>query len=83
MAITFIASIAAASALSAQRTRIRFIEDLRYDTRSPVGWIIVMGLFAIPLTAIPLVLRFLDVRFITSHRTAFLIAVWFHETAQM
>lgn len=75
VAVTFFACIAAASDLSAPRTQIQFIEDLRFDTRSPVGWLLVLCLFAFALTPILLAMRFLDIRFITTRRKIFFIVV--------
>ena len=75
MAITFISCIALVDALSAERTRVRLIEDLRFDTRSPSGWTLLLCLIAIPLSIILLVVRFLDLKFIINNRKIFLIVV--------
>lgn len=80
--ITFIASIAAMRNLSAPKTEIRFIEDLRFDTRSPGGWILLLTLFAMPLTILALVARFLDVQFLNSKTKIILIIVSSKELSQ-
>ena len=72
---TFFAAIAAAAALSAQRSEVRFIEDLRFNTRSPLGWILLLCIFAIPIAAISLIIRLLDVRVITNYRKILLFVV--------
>lgn len=73
--ITFISSAAAARALSAPRTEIRFIEDLRFDTRSPVGWILLLTLLSIPFLSILLAIRFLNIKIIVEHFKLFLVIV--------
>ena len=73
--ITFIASIAAVSNLSAEKTRVRFIEDLRFDTRSPVGWLLLLTIFAIPWTIFLLALRFVEEESIKKKTKIILIVV--------
>ena len=73
--VTFICSAAAAGALSAERTGIIFVEDLRFDTRSPVGWILLLAILSLPLLLLLLVVRFVDVRFISERGSIFLIIV--------
>lgn len=73
--ITFISSAAAARALSAPRTEIKLIEDLRFDTRSPVGWILLLTLLSIPFLSILLAIRFLNIKIIIEHFKLFLIIV--------
>lgn len=57
MLLVFITSIAAVSALSAPRTIISAIEDLRFDSRSPTGWLLLLAIIALPLSAALLVFR--------------------------
>lgn len=61
--------------LSAERTEVNQIESLRFDTRSPVGWILLLTLFAIPIMLILLALRFVDIRIINNHTKIILIIV--------
>lgn len=75
MIITFIASIALAQNLSARETEIEPIESLRFDTRSPVGWLLLLAIFAIPLTLFFLALRFVEVEFIKKKAKIILIVV--------
>lgn len=75
MAIGFICSIASVAALSAERTGISFVEDLRFDTRSPTGWLLLVNIIALPLAVVLLLLRFLDVRFIIKNTRVFLMVV--------
>jgi hypothetical protein len=73
--ITFIASISAVQNLSAERTEVRFIEDLRFDTRSPVGWLLLLTLFAIPFTLCLVILRFVSLEFINNKIKIILVVV--------
>lgn len=73
--VTFICSITAVSALSAISPQIRPVEELRFNTRSPSGWILLLNIFALPLLALLLALRFLDIKFLNNHQKIFLSIV--------
>ena len=73
--VAFLTSIATVSNLSAQRTEVKAVEDLRFDTRSPTGWLLLVTIFAIPFLLLLLTLRFVDVRFINSKAKIILIIV--------
>ena len=58
--ITFIAAVANVVALGARETEIVYIESLRFNTRSPSGWIMLVTIVVLPLDIFILVVRFLN-----------------------
>ncbi len=58
--LAFIGSIAAARDLGEPETPLPSIEALRYMTRSPSGWVLLVALIALTLEVLILIVRFLS-----------------------
>ena len=65
--LVFILAAATVSALSAPRTQIDPIESLRFNTRSPSGWLLLVTLIVLPLEVFLLVARFLNFSWVIEH----------------
>ena len=66
-ALVFISVIANVGALGAMKTMVPAIEALRFNTRSPSGWILLVTLIVLPLDIIILVVRFLNLSIVIDH----------------
>ncbi len=58
--LALIGSIASVRDLGEPDTPLPSIEALRYNTRSPSGWILLVTIIAIPLESLILIIRFLN-----------------------
>ena len=58
--LVFILVAASVGALSAPRTGNPEIESLRFNTRSPSGWLLLVTLIVLPLEVFLLIVRFLN-----------------------
>ena len=65
--LVFISVCANVGALGAPRTAVPSIEDLRFNTRSPSGWILLVTLIVIPLDIIVFAVRFLNFSIVIDH----------------
>ena len=65
--LVFICVCANVGALGAPETQVMRIEDLRFDTRSPSGWILLVTLIVIPLDIVIFVVRFLNFSIVIDH----------------
>lgn len=65
--LVFILAAATVGALSAPRTEVRHIESLRFNTRSPSGWLLLVTLIVLPLEVFLLIARFLNFSWVIEH----------------
>lgn len=65
--LVFILVAAAVGALSAPRTQVTYIESLRFNTRSPSGWLLLVTLIVMPLEVFLLIVRFLNFTWVIEH----------------
>lgn len=65
--LVFILAVATVDALSAPRTGVDPIESLRFNTRSPSGWLLLVTLIVLPLEVFLLVARFLNFSWVIEH----------------
>ena len=63
----FILAAATVGALSAPRTEVAPIESLRFNTRSPSGWLLLVTLIVLPLEVFLLIVRFLNFTWVIEH----------------
>ena len=73
--LAFICAIASVRDLGAPDTPIRSIENLRFNTRSPSGWLLLVILIALPLEIFILIVRFLNFPIVNKYSTIFLTVV--------
>jgi hypothetical protein len=65
--LVFILVAATVGALSAPRTEVLPIESLRFNTRSPSGWLLLVALIVLPLEIFLLIVRFLNFTWVIEH----------------
>ena len=65
--LVFILAAATVGALGAPRTEVRPIESLRFNTRSPSGWLLLVTLIMLPLEVFLLIARFLNFSWVIEH----------------
>lgn len=65
--IVFIVVAVAVGALSAPRTNVNPIESLRFNTRSPSGWLMLVAIVVLPLETCLLIIRFLNFSWVIEH----------------
>ncbi len=73
--LAFIGSIAAVRDLGEPETPLPSIEALRYMTRSPSGWVLLVTLIALTLEVLILIVRFLSFAAVNKYSTVFIIIV--------
>ena len=73
--LAFICAVALVRDLGAPDTPIQTIENLRFNTRSPSGWILLVVLIALPLEIIILIARFLNFPIVNKYSVIFLVVV--------
>jgi len=73
--IVFICTAAVVGALSHSETPFDPIELLRFNSRSPSGWILLVTILAMPYSVFFLVLRFLDAVCVVRNVKVFVIIV--------
>ncbi len=73
--LAFIGGIAAVRDLGEPETPVAPIEALRYRTRSPSGWILLVTLIALTLEVLILIVRFLGFPAVNKYSTIFIVIV--------
>ena len=73
--VTFICVASSVSSLSARETPLTLIEQLRFDTRSPTGWILLLTIVSLPIILVLFIFRFLDFTILVNYRKIILIVV--------
>lgn len=70
--LVFISTVSTVRALSTRTTNNTDIESLRFDTRSPSGWLMLVNIIVLPLDISILIIRFLNFSVVIDHIKIFL-----------